>query len=223
MPSEWSTGLIQFNAQNAIDCANASVCPCLWMQQISFLISSSSSNNSSGHTQQRKGCCNCWTPALLSLLIDIPVVFGCEICYHKANREWWILKHTYVEQNVDSMYESYPYNPNHDTQWNPSNSSFDWWIFDWLCFYCTASLQNTCTGCCCPREIHTANFPSAFACLVAGMYPACVCPLAFFLRQETKEKVNIHSENCITTLLASIFCLPCSLVQMKKTLEQQHY
>ena len=156
---------------------------------------------------------------LISLLVDIPVVFGCHICGHKINRELWILRHTYIENNMDSMYEDYPYNPDHDTQWDPTGTSYDWWIFDWLCFYCNASLENSCASLCCGPKIHTANFPSAFACLVAAVYPACICPLAFFLRQAAKEKLNVHSENCFATFLTSLFCMPCSLVQMKNTLQ----
>lgn len=213
MQSEWSTGLVQLDTQSVLDYASAAACPCLWMQQIAFMISS---QPNSTHKQD---CCHCWTPALLSLLVDIPVVFGCEICFHKANREWWILKHTYIDQNVDSMYEDYPYNPDRDIQWNPSKTTYDWWIFDWLFFYCNASLENTCTGCCCARKIHTANFPSSFACLVAAVYPVCIFPLAFFLRQETKEKVNVRTESCISTFFTTLFCLPCSLVQMEKKLQ----
>lgn len=214
MNSDWSTGLVQYHAVDALEYASALACPCLWMQQIAFSISSSSPQQN-----QKNSCCNCWTPSLLSILIDIPVVFGCEICFHKANREWWILRHTYIEQNVDSMYDQYPYNPNNDTQWTPSNTSYDWWIFDWLLFYCNASLENTCADCCCGPKIHTANFPSAFACLVASVYPLFVFPLAFFLRQETKNKLHIRSENCFSSFLATLFCMPCSLVQMKRNLQ----
>jgi len=107
----------------------------------------------------------------------------------------------------------------HDTEWDPEHSSYDWWPLSWCCFYVMASFENCCSSMCCGPTVRTRDFPLLYALCIAFMYPVCVMPLSCLLREAAKEKLNIQNENALSTCFQSIFCAPCSLVQVRKTLE----
>lgn len=209
MSSDWSTGLLDFRTQTP-NYAWAAVCPCLWMENIGhFLIYSKSP---SSHNLSWLASC------AASTAVDIPVIFCLNIASHKICREWWFYKAArnpeyYGHDDVLEM------DSHIEEQWNPENSSYDWWVFDWCWFYTNAALENCCSTYWCGQNVHTANFPSAFACCVAAFYPVCIYPLAFILRIAAKEKLNIQNETCISSCLKTVMCMPCSLVQIHHSLD----
>jgi len=193
-------------------------------------------------------CCSVtWIAThLASVIVDIPLLFCCDIMRNKAihhthynHDESWLEEeggaddvHThhiaeppfYLRWGVQRGQEEHaPNSPwlfhEDDTEWNPEHSSYDWWPLSWFCFYAMASFENCCSSLCCGPSIRQRDFPVLYALCIACMYPACVMPLSCLLRQAAKDKLNIQHENILSTCFQSICCAPCSLVQVRKTLE----
>lgn len=208
MQSEWSTGLVNFQ-QHTPEYAWALACPCLVMENIAnSMINGVQGPNA---TRYNSSCC---ISSLISIVLDIPLIFCCSVAQNRTRREWFLLTNpNYRIENKEN-----PYNIDEDDDWDPSKTSYDWWTLDWCWFYSNAALENCCTTCCCGPRIHMANFPSSFAFLTASIYPLCICPMAYFLRHFAKKKLSITHENELQTCAISACCLPCSLVQMQHSL-----
>ena len=188
----WSKPLLSF--QDTGDYACTAVCPCVVMGNVGRMLT-----DMEGHSDT----CTAAT-AGISLIVDIPCVF-----FLKSSRDR--IQETYYSDGTQKHEES--------DEWDPSQSSYDWWPFDWCKFYTCAALENCCSQVCIGPNVKSGSFPMAFTCMAASIYPLCVCPLSFLLRRFTMDRLNIDSESLITTCTVSACCTPCSLVQMREELQ----
>jgi hypothetical protein len=195
--NEWLVHL--FDAKNSYcDYATACMCPCIEINDIARMIISENVSPSHGLSYI--------TSCVTSLVVDIPLCFCCEINRSRIIHE--------LELYSDHQREI----EDEDDTWDPHTSSFDWWPISWCWFYTLAAFENCCSTICCGPTIRTSSYPLAYGICISLIYPFCMCPVSFILRQAAKEKLHIRGESCLSTCVQGTCCMPCSFVQVKKTL-----
>jgi len=201
---DWTTDTLAFHT-NYFDLCRACVCPCVEINDIAHLLMTTHVAGGSRRTNRDVSCC---ISNLASLLLDIPICFGAIVAKER------FIDPILLNENEENDHSSY------DEPWEPDeNSSPDWWPAQWFAFYSCAAFETCCSAVCCGPKIRHANFPLAYALCLVTFYPVCICPLSCAVRQGAKEKLHIQSESCVSTCARASLCIPCSLIQVRKTLE----
>lgn len=90
------------------------------------------------------------------------------------------------------------------------NWSEDYWAAGWCSYYAYSSFCCNFMRC---RTCNNAPYaPMCFVLMCGAVYPLCLCPSALLLRRSVVGTRNI-SETCFDSIVRSLFCTPCSLVQ----------
>lgn len=202
---DWSTPTLSITT-NYFDLLRACICPCVEINDIAHLLVFNPKHPNANHD------ISCCAATLTSIIIDIPILFGLQITKSK-----YIDKFLFPNEDEDD-YDQDSFEPDYE--------NVDSIPFSWCAFYSMAAFENCCATLCCGPKISHTNFPPIFALCLLAIYPLCICPLSCILRQGAKEKLGINTESIVGTLIRSSICIPCSLVQIRKSLESQsgiHY
>jgi len=192
---DWSTSTLSLST-NYCDLCRACLCPCVEINEIAQLLIMQNSPNSD------MSCC---ISSIASVLLDIPILFGLQIT-KKKYIDPFLFENTDLAEDDEYVFDI----ENQNENMVPLN---------WCAFYSLAACENCCSTICCGPKVSQANFPPIFAICLLTLYPLFICPLSCILRQAAKQKLFIQSESLFGTLIRSSFCIPCSLIQVRKTLE----
>lgn len=195
---KWQKSIFTLHDTGSYVCAAA--CPCVIMHDITRMLA-----NIEEHSDSRTCAAAC-----ISGMVDIPCLF----CIGNS-RERFVNRFF----NNGENYEVEDSRMREEEEWNPENSSFDWWPGDWCRFYTMAAFESCCGWLCIGPNVSGANFPLIFSCMAGCIYPLCVCPISCCLRRLTLNRLQIRDEGMLHTCAVSTMCTPCSLVQMQEELQ----
>ena len=184
-----------FALHNACSYVSAAACPCMVMNNIGRTLV-----DLPGHNEGHSCAALC-----ISVLTDLPCVFGVKSAQERLVDMYWNNnEHEDEEEEGD--------------EWKNSES-FDWWPIHWCGFYTLGACECCCSDLCIGPNVQSHRFPLLFSCMAAAVYPLCICPLACLMRRMTIDKQEIETEGLLSTCAKTVFCTPCSLVQIEKELD----
>ena len=196
----WDKSIFALHDAGNYVCASA--CPCIIMHDIARLLF-----ESKGHNDTHTCIASC-----VSIMVDIPCVF----CIGNSRER--IVRSVYLDPNNNNDGGGDDEAVEED-EWDPENSSFDWWPADWCRFYTMAALESCCSWLCIGPNVSGGNFPLCFSCMAGSIYPCCICPLSCMLRRLAIHKLKIQTEGFLHTCALSTLCTPCSLIQIQEQLQ----
>jgi len=202
----WRFELI--SSEDVCNYVGAAICPCLWFYSTAHAILDSEERSVSAP--------NCCYILIATLLADAPCLFCMERWTHRACQECYEARGNRNDnKSVLDEVRSFLFSKEHflydDEGFDIKDYSADWWPCNWFNFYCYQTIyQCVCCKVCCCEE--SKDVPLCFSCLCGLIYPACVCPITFILRRMRVDSSD-YLEPCMQTLLISLFCAPCSIVQ----------
>jgi hypothetical protein len=198
---DWARPLFDLDEVGAY-CQSA-ICPCGTMNKVAMLLNE---NENHGNANSVSSI----TTTFLSFLIDIPCCFT-GITASRAASDYWNKR---INGEEDDESDGY------DDHWSPHDSSSnDCLPLSWCNFYTMGAFESCCSTLCMGPRVSSSNFPPLFLCAAGCIYPLCICPTACMLRRLTISQLGIDSESIPSTCAKSLFCIPCSLVQVHEELQ----
>jgi hypothetical protein len=197
---DWAHPIFDLDEVGAY-CQSA-ICPCGTMNKIARLMYDEQGG--------QKNSVHSFTTTFLSFLIDIPCCFA-GVTASRVAGDYWNRRINGEEEEEEDEYED---------RWSPHDaSSNDCLPLSWCKFYTLGAFESCCSTLCMGPRVSSNNFPPLFLCAAGCIYPLCICPSAFILRRLAISELDIESESMPSTCAKSLFCTPCSLVQVHEELQ----
>jgi hypothetical protein len=216
---QWSTGLLQLS--HIPNYAMAAVCPCQYFYQLSRIHAWSVHDNEDPMTSCLLGS--------LSVCVTAPVLI-CADQHMTRTIDGTLFNHNVSsasgENGGPSIFSSfmswlgYSAESPQQQHWAHDDSGYDlraddsenWWPLRMCAFYACDWLRAACCGCS-GFGPNAPRMPMWLACFAGAAYPVAVCPFSFIMRRAIIAD-HLIAEDIHESLMITVCCLPCSIVQM---------